>query len=311
MPQQSNKTGLSRDAATGRTLRIAGIVLIVIGFAWGLLGRLPEIDAPFLILNWHVPAILLGLFFLYRGKQYRARSRPAELLDDTRPPVLYLRPFKKDASTAARVLPGIFNPVLLLRTFSTFEEQLAEAMQPIGPLVALAHPREALPKPGAARFHATDEEWKNLVIQLLRRARLVVLRPGQTDALLWEIERVFEILSPSQLLLLFHETSKKEYDAFSHSLKQSLGVSLPEFGGRNAFVAFGHDWKPRLLPLRVPYPRYSSYKLWRRLLNHTLEPVFRDLGVDWNPSPISALTISLFVMLALLLLFFLSLALTR
>ena len=292
MGHESNIEGFSRDAAIGRTLKIIGTLLIAVGIAWPIFGRLAAIDAPFLILNWHVAAIPLGLFLLYRGKQYVARSRPAELIHDTRPLVLYLRPFKKDASTVARVLPGIANPALLLSTFSTFEEQLADAIQPIGPLVALAHPRAALPKPGASRFHATDDEWRNLVIELLGKARLVVLRPGESEALLWEIGKAFEVLNPGQLLLLFHETNKKEYDAFSHSLKKSLVVSLPEFAGREAFVAFGDDWKPRLLLLKAPYLRRSNYKPWRRLINHALEPVFRDLDVDWRPSPISALTIS-------------------
>lgn len=139
---------------------------------------------------------------------------------------------------------------------------------------------------------------------------LVVLRPGQTEALVWEIKTAFEVLSPGQLLLLLHETSKREYDLFSQSLKQSLGVSLPEFGGRNAFIAFGSDWKPFLRPLRAPYFRRSKYKPWRRLVNHALEPVFRDLGVNWTPSPVSALTISALVILSLLLLFILTLALT-
>jgi hypothetical protein len=289
---------------------VTGGILLAAGVAWTLLGRLAGVDAPFLILNWHLPAILLGLYLMYRGKRYRARSQPAELSDDTRPPVVYLRPFREDATTAARVLPGLANPAVLLTTFSTFEEQLAEAVHPIGPLVALAQPREALPKPGAARFSATDDEWKDLVTTLLDRARLVVVRPGQSDALRWEIQRAFEILRPSQLLLLFHETSRKEYDACSNALRQSLRISLPDVGGREAFIAFGDAWAPHALPLRAPYFRRSQRKPWKRLIHHALEPVFRDLGVDWRPSPVSALTISALVILVLFLVFVLSLVLT-
>jgi hypothetical protein len=302
MHQQNEKTGFSRDAATGRTLKITGIVLITAGIVWMVIARLARVNAPLLILNLNLPIILLGLFLTYRGKQYISRSRPAELLTDTRPPVLYLRPFKKDASTVPRVLPGLANPALLLQTFSTFEEQLTEAIEPIGPLVALAQPRAALPRPGAARYHAADDEWQDQVSDLLHRARLVIFRPGESEALMWEIEKAFEILKPSQLLFLLHRTSKKEYEAFSHALKQSLGLSLPVFSHANGFIAFGEGWTPRILTFKMPYFRRSNYKPWRRQINHALEPVFKDLGVQWRQSPISALTIVAVSILALFLL---------
>ncbi len=311
MLTKSNNDGSSRDAAVGRAMKITGTVLIAVGLAWWVLGRASEPGVPFLLMNWHVPAILLGLFLRYRGKQHAARSLPAETLDDSRPPVVYLRPFKKDASTVARVLPGLLTPGLPLYTFSTLEEQLSEAVRPIGPLVALARPGAALPKPGAARFHAADDEWRDFVIDLLGKARLVVLRPGETEALMWEIDKAFEILEPGQLLILFHRTAKKEYDAFSSSIEQSVGVALPAYKTVRkgfALVAFGDDWKPRFLPLKIPFLRRSTYKPLRRLFNHALEPVFRDLGVDWHPSPISALTIVGMFLAALLVLFFVSFA---
>ena len=302
MQQQNEKSGFSRDAATGRTLKITGIVLITVGIVWMVIARLARVDAPFLILNLNIPVILLGLFLMYRGKQYISRSRPAELIKDTRPPVFYLRPFKRDASTVARVLPGIANPALLLQTFSTFEEQLAEAIEPIGPLVALAQPRAALPKPGAARYHAADDEWQNQVIELLRKARLVIFRLGESEALMWEIEKAFEILKPSQVLFLVHQTRKKEYEVFSRSLKQSVGLSLPVQNIVNGFIAFGEGWTPRILTFKMPYFRRSNYKPWKRQINHALEPVFQNLGVKWSPSPISALTIVAISILALFLL---------
>jgi hypothetical protein len=310
MPQQNEKTSLSRDAAVGRSMKITGIAFVTVGIAWMVIGRLARVDAPFLILNFHIPVILLGLFLTYRGKQYASRSRPAELLSDKRPPVLYLRPFKKDASTVARVLPGIANPALLLQTFYTFEEQLTEAIEPIGPLVALAQPQASLPRPGAARYHAPDDEWKDQVEELLRKARLVIFRPGESEALMWEIEKAFEILKPSQLLFLIHRTSKKEYEAFTRSLKKSHGFSLPAPSNVNGFIAFSEGWSSRFLSFKMPYFRRSNYKPWKRQVNHALESVFHDLGVRSRPSPISALTIAAISILALFLVFILAIVLS-
>jgi len=304
MPGQRDETSPSRDAITGRVLKIVGIVLIVAGIAWLLIGRVARIDAPFLVLNWHVPAILLGLFLRYRGKQYVARSRPAEWLEDSRPPVVYLRPFKEDASTIARVLPGLANPALLLSTFSTFEEQLREALRPIGPLVALAHPGRGLPKPGAARFYASDEDWRTLVAELLNKARLVVLHPGLSGAMRWEITKALEIVSPAHLLLLFHETGEKEYKECSRLLEPLIGAPLPRFRGGTQFIVFEDDWSPRLLPMQLPLHRWSPYKNWRRMLNHTLEPIFSTLGVPWKPSPISAIAIVYALLVLALIAFF-------
>jgi hypothetical protein len=137
--RRSDDTRISDDARLGKALKLIGAVLVGAGILWIMLMRLAAPNESFVVLNLGLPALLLGLFLRYRDKQYLARSYPAEMAKG-RSPVLYLRRFSKDAKTIERVLPGLAHPAILLSTFSTFEEGLAEAVRPIGPLVALADP---------------------------------------------------------------------------------------------------------------------------------------------------------------------------
>jgi hypothetical protein len=105
-----------------------------------------------------------GVFLWYRSRQHLAKFHSAERLHDPRPPVVLLRAFQLDGSAKDVVLP------LYLMTF---EERLAAALRPIGPLVALGQPEEALPPAGASRFHETQQTWKDRVVDLLKGARLV------------------------------------------------------------------------------------------------------------------------------------------
>ena len=60
--------------------------------------------------------------------------------------------------------------------FSNEEEDLAEAVRPIGDLVAVGQPGEPLPLPGAARMYWTNDEWQDAVLKRMREAPLVIIR---------------------------------------------------------------------------------------------------------------------------------------
>lgn len=93
----------------------------------------------------------------------------ALLTNDPRPPVLYLRDFRNDEAAASHIpIDGIF---------TTEEERLAAVMNQVGPFVALGAPeRKGVTDFGAARLYVSDEEWRAKVVELLRRARMVVIR---------------------------------------------------------------------------------------------------------------------------------------
>ncbi len=123
---------------------------------------------------------LVGSFLLWRHRQHAALE--ALRSGTTNSGVLYLRSFQADASpvkhfASHRTLTGL-SVVQMLSGLTTPEEELRNAIRPIGPLVAVGQPGEKLPKPGATRLYAGDEAWRGLVSRRMISAKLVVFRAG-------------------------------------------------------------------------------------------------------------------------------------
>jgi len=166
----------------------------------------------------------------------------------------------------------------------------------LGELVAIGRPGENLPTPGAARIYVSDEEWKNVVNRQMQATRLVVIRAGIGENVLWELTQAVRAVEPQKLLILVLEMKAEDYESFRTKASAILGVSLPEqaiprrfgrvFGFRrvSGFINFAADWKPSFLVLKGPYFRSGSFK---RLAKYALRPVFESLGLEWRAPPIS------------------------
>lgn len=305
----------SHDETTGAWLRRVGIALITAAAIWWIAVRfIGEVDSleVALLMNWHVLAMPLGLYLLFRGKRFAAKAQSASVIADPRPPVVFLRSFSTDATTLGRVALGVLNPMAAATQFVTFEEQLADAMRPLGPLVALGRPEETLPLPGAARYYESDATWQDRVMKLLRRGRLVVLVPGASEGLVWEIRTVFATVEPERVLVLFEGGSRSAWASFWRIFTDSTGREPP---GQKALrrgwcVTFGEDWTPRVQPRRrAPWLRGTVSRPKLNLLHYNLEPIFRAHGVRWEPYPISALKALVFGVGALVLVLMVALVL--
>ncbi len=158
-----------------------------------------------------------------RGKRLDARSGEEALDSDPRPPVLYLRAFKDDEITSQSGT----NLAAARISFTTEEERLARGVKDIGPMVAIGIPTEGLPLTGAARFYVHDSEWRDRVLELMERARLVMLRIGPTEGLRWEFAMANWQL-PSAKLILLVPAGKAEYEAFREHANLRTRKPLPE-----------------------------------------------------------------------------------
>lgn len=231
-----------------------------------------------------------GAFKLaYIGKQHQARARAASLANDTRSPIVYLRPFSTD-ETPRTVMRGVTGTSLIGR-FGSFEEQLSLALEPIGPLVAIGKPGEVLPTPGAVRRYASDTDWQTQVQGWLSEAQLVILRPGFTEGLWWELREVMERLLPQHVLILVTRMNQSDYRRFAELCEQRLSRQLPAFETVsrwrrvNGFIGFAENWQPVFLPLHAPWLRGDAALPLLAPLHHALEPVFCTLGLSWQPAP--------------------------
>lgn len=289
-------------ASQGRLLRRAGAVALIAGFTIKVALRFVD-DPHFLTWLSGIASLVLiacGAFMLYRGRQWAAaeRSLAASTHAPEAAPVVYLRSFALDESGRSRVLRALLFGFLTQAPFvqvRTEEEQLARAFAPIGPLIGLGEPREALPKPGATRLYAT--QWHESVKALLRRARLVILRPSVSESVLWEVEQTLKTVDPAKVVLMFRRVKAKDYERFRTTIAEAYSIQLPPFEDvrrrrrANAFVVFGAKWTPQVLPFKAPFWRVSPLWPMAHIFNYTLLPVFQRLGVAWEPSPVSIMKV--------------------
>lgn len=277
----------------GRTLRRTGAAL----FWVGLLGSSLTVAARSLLPGWALlpfASVLTAMAFvgaaiLHRGRKLLARSGSTALVEDGRPPVVYLRSFAADQQGA-----GVISSWTLLRpSYYTDEEQLAMVMNEIGPFVAIGDPHETLPDLGAARIYVGDQDWQRTIRHLVTRAALVIMRAGTSEGFWWEFRLVHATVDPERLLLLI-STDKKAYETFRTKAAEILPHPLPELPRRGrvldrtrTIVAFEKNWRAWALPVVSSFTRTPMTAPFVARVKLTLKPIFERLGVPWSPPPVA------------------------
>lgn len=276
-------------AASGRTARVMGITLFVIGMLVMIALALPYggfEENPVSMVGALIS--IGGLLLHYRGRQQASKALAGSannaFLDD-RPDVLYLRGFQADVSG----LKG-----MVMAGLSSDEEQLAKALSPFGDMIAIGRPGEQLPPPGAVRTYVSDADWQRVVLARMKAASLVVLRAGAGAGLLWEFEQVVSTTHPQSILILVRGMRTAEYTAFANLLRDKTGLHLPNLRGAPllqkltdqkagilgvtpGFICFEKDWTARFMPLPPAFVQFINHdaKRYRR----ALRPFFEARGV--------------------------------
>jgi len=201
----------------GFLCKFAGVLLIIAAFVLFGFQKLYswDRDAGIKIVLIFAAAGVAGMgSFLFRaGKKFKAVSAEVAMAADDRPPVLYLRSFADDAALAWSQLDTAFaTQTGGSLPLASREEQMVEAFSEVGPVGAIGKSGERLPELGAVRLYLSDAEWQSKVLELMGRARLVVLRAGLTPGFWWEVQRSAQ-LAPEKILFLV-ELSDHQYAAF-------------------------------------------------------------------------------------------------
>ena len=289
---RGSMSGIPLEHHRGRAWRIAGFLLVSLALGLGFsLEQQKEQpgSAVFWLAGLAWSSLAGGVACSKRGKKLRLIGAQALMAQDGRSPVLYLRSFVDDAKEA-RILP---NPLIgffgLLFVFAeavfgalSEEEQLADAVDEIGPLVAIGKPGEKLPELGAARLYVSDSEWRERVDQLMARAQLVILLAGTTEGFWWELKRTADQGAPEKLVLLF-PFGKGRYRKFCERAERLLPHKLPEFPGGwrfrsrlRAILYFGPDWTPHIARLKVGF----SINPLVPTLRKALQPIIEQLHIS-------------------------------
>ena len=277
-------------AATGTRLKRAAIALFVLCVL--LAAALSVTDLPSEAVDFLVvPFALIGMLLHFKGRQYAAKSLArASPSGGSRPHVLYLRSFDTDPSTQFKKLAS---------GFTSEEEQLGDVLGKFGDLIAIGRPGEPLPLPGAERIYAKESEWRAVVLDRMRTARLVVIRAGTGPALAWEVGQAFAVLRPKQMVFLVLNQSLQDYRVFADQVRERARIALPtiepcgpmwtfadaRYNSTKAlpgFIAFSDDWVPAFLPLPFTLTRVGYGDL-KKPFNAALRPMFERHGLEWHP----------------------------
>lgn len=258
---------------------------------------------------WLVVFVYLALIFVitvWLSNRYRHRQTTLSILantllsQDTRPHVLYLRPFKDDDTTSRFLV------------LTSEEQNLAVVMNEIGPFIAVGQPDEESADPGAARLYVEDDRWQTRVRELMTTAALVVLRLGNSEGLWWEVSELRRSMAPERLVLLVPD-DQHIYESLRARLNVVLRCRMPEidhtspvFKTMQSFLSiigmvyFDFDWQPHFQRLQATPLRQTFWKPGVPILKTALEPVYKQLGIEWKKPPLKIT--SLIALVALLIL---------
>jgi hypothetical protein len=211
-----------------------------------------------------VGGILFFLWPMIYGSDTPLRSE-TESRSSERMLFLYLRPFELDAETILQLILGasvgplvytgmiygIWWPLSFMPLVISISKEQAfqDVFERLGDFVAFGKPRELLRPIGASRIYA-GQDWRQVMIGHIARARLVIVRPGTSKSIRWEVRQVLKSQTPERVLfyLRFRGRKKKReqaYKAFRGLFhKRHPTKELPESLDNGTYLTFDAHWNP-------------------------------------------------------------------
>lgn len=205
------------------------------------------------------------LFFLgpmlFGSAPARSPAKTSEAL------ILYLRPFELDArsflqltvgaSTGILVYMGLLKGLWWPLTFVPLivninkEQNFQAVFNSFGQFIAMGKPHEWLKPIGASRVYE-QEDWTREVRYFMSQARVVIIRPGESKSIQWEIEQLRGLVPPERIVFYlkfrgWKKRNQRAYKAFRSHLQAHTPTKLPEQLGRARFLVFDHSWQPHFV----------------------------------------------------------------
>jgi len=143
-------------------------------------------------------------------------SSVIDKLDDY---ILYLRAFKDDVYS--------YKDYKKLKRLD--ENKIVKAFKHIFPVYAIGQPNKLLPSVGAKRIYITEEEWKDGVKKLAKKAKIIILNVSNTENFLWETEFCIKNIDKNKLFFFCNNENKIYYIQFQKYMNLNCQVQLPEY----------------------------------------------------------------------------------
>ncbi|MEI8018658.1 MAG: hypothetical protein WCH39_10700 [Schlesneria sp.] len=240
----------------------AGIGGLIIASSWVpfVSEQASRSNALYTCVQW----ICLGVACYFPARKLTTKSAIEAMVDDSRPPVLFLRSFVDDGSRSEDSLWRQIWHGLEVLIGLTYEQCLAGVAGKFGPFVAIGRPGEELPELGAARMYVDDDAWQDVVKDLIKKSKLIIVQVGSTMGIRWELGRISELVPPEQVVLFLPFVTKSKgkqkrraYEHFIRWASEYLPDALPQTVGNSPFLYFepGTAWKARELPQNFLFPK--------------------------------------------------------
>ena len=261
---------------------VFALIVGLIGLYVGWLARDLDLDGTPAWVAFGGAGLAAAFYLGLRGAVcFRPRAETVLALDG-RAPVIYLRSFRDDEAMVGRPIRfsfDVFRWSYILTEYTRggmfrvmsqhgqvrLEQAIEDEVSAIGPFIAIGEPHESHPDFGATRayFEGDDEAWRTAVQSWIARAALVVVVPGQTKGLGWELGKIQAGGITPKLLLVFPPerstsratrlaalggmlTDPRWLDAMTTSTRTDLLVMFPTSRGELVRV---YSQKPRLADL--------------------------------------------------------------
>lgn len=216
---------------------------------------------------------------------------------------LYLRPFELDARNTLQLVMGISSGVAiyfslewtwLLWPFSVVpflvniskEQSLHDALAPLGRFIAVGRPSERLQPIGASRIYITGN-WMQTVEEHITQARLVIVRPGESPGIQWEIKQVLKKVPPERILFYLRSKGgrrarEKEYEDFRNLVQSSCPAELPAQPENARYLIFDSSWRAHFLnednrPLSLVKQLFAPSG---DITRDRLRPILKELNIE-------------------------------
>jgi len=254
---------------------VAGLTIVALVWGWTKTGVVSALRIGLVGLG-----VTVGLRQLERRFDAQVASLPAEISGH----VLYLRPFRTESRAMFR-LPddkAEFNGQGL-RSYVALDEFLVRgADDRLGQVIALGNPAEFVPRGGATRVYLSDDAWTDELARLADSARFIIIEPGRTESMRWELQYIVHrglqtklfILTPPgrralrwtrRLLAIMDRLNGWQPATWSEFAAELRAVRLdlvPDDPGWGAVVTFRRDGSSVVLARGLTMPaRYADVLL--------------------------------------------------
>jgi hypothetical protein len=301
--------GLSTLVKAG-AMQVGGLLLVVVAVgaciaSRGIIGAHPG-GGP---VRWfEVVASAGGILFFLSSMLFNTGWVQALPFAEAASPrtLLYLRPFEVDVRAVLPLAVGAsaglvihfathgylcFLAVLLLAVRVGDEQRLQYAFGPFGRLLTFRHPGKKLLPVGAMRL-AAEADWQRDVTRRMQDARLVIVRPGESESMRWEVMQALRTVPPERLVFYLRfpgsrSRKRRAYDTFRAQLQAFVPARLSERLPSGTWVAMDRQWRPRVFT-----PSNRPADLVRQALSGDFErerirPLLAALGDEFRREPLT------------------------